>query len=261
MDLAGTINPAYVASGFGVGLLVGMTGVGGGSLMTPLLVLLFSIKVSTAVGTDLLFAAVTKSVGVAVHGWSGSIDWSVTRRLALGSLPAAALTIFLLHLTRQADHPASPFLTSILGGALIVTAICLIGRRWIDRFIAARAETPLSKRPTLATILVGAIIGVLVAASSVGSGAIGMTALVLLYPRVALVKLVGSDIAHAVPLTLLAGLGYWLLGVIDWPLLGSLLIGSIPGIVIGSKLASRVPDAVLRPILAATLAVIGVRMF
>jgi uncharacterized protein len=260
MSLLSTLQPAYVASGFGVGVLVGMTGVGGGSLMTPLLVLLFGLKVTTAVGTDLLFAAATKAVGVAAHQRVGSIDWRITRRLAFGSLPSAALTIWAIHATRQSGHPASPWLAAILGGALIATSICLIGRRWIDRYVESRGEKPLIARPALATVAVGALIGVLVTATSVGAGAIGMTALVVLYPGVPLPKLVGSDIAHAVPLTLLAGAGYWYLGVIDWALLGSLLAGSIPGIVIGSLLASRVPDGVLRPILAAVLLIVGIRM-
>src|SRR5215471_5767338 len=135
MDIGGSINPAFVASGFGVGVLVGLTGVGGGSLMTPLLVLLFGIKVSTAVGTDLLFAAITKSVGVAAHGTTGTIDWRITRRLALGSLPAAALTIGVLYLSRSAGQASSPLLAPILGGALIATALCLVGRRWLERFV------------------------------------------------------------------------------------------------------------------------------
>jgi uncharacterized membrane protein YfcA len=261
MDVVGAISPAYAAAGLGVGILVGLTGVGGGALMTPLLVLLFGVRINTAVGTDLLFAAATKSVGVSVHGRSGSVDWRITGLMALGSLPAAAATIAVLHITRQSGQPSSPLLTAILGGSLVVTAICLVGRRWIDRLVAARPGKPLFERPAAATIALGAVIGVLVTITSVGAGAIGMTVLVLLYPRVPLVKLVGSDIAHAVPLTLLAGAGYWLLGVIDWPLLRSLLVGSIPGIVIGSRLASRVPEAVLRPILAAVLLVVGLRMF
>jgi uncharacterized membrane protein YfcA len=258
MDIGGAINPAYVASGFGVGLLVGLTGVGGGSLMTPLLVVLFGIRISTAVGTDLLFAAITKTVGVAAHGSAGTIDWRLTGRLAMGSLPAAALTILALYLSRKAGQPSSPLLAPILGGALIATAICLVARRWIERWVARRTDA----RPhhPLATVAVGAVLGVVVTGSSVGAGAIGMTALVLLYPHTPLARLVGSDIAHAVPLTLLAGLGYWLLGVIDWPLLGTLLIGSIPGILIGSRLAGHVPEAVLRPILATVLAVVGLRM-
>ena len=261
MGIVDAINPAYVASGFGIGILVGMTGVGGGSLMTPLLVLLFGFKVTTAVGTDLLFAAVTKSVGVGAHGRVGSIDWRITFRLMLGSLPAAALTIWILHVTRRSGHPASPVLAAILGGALIATSLTLLGRRCIDRFVAAREGRPLVGRPALAAVAVGAVIGALVTATSVGAGAIGMTALVVLYPRVPLPTLVGSDIAHAVPLTLLAGAGYWFLGVIDWELLGSLLLGSIPGVIIGSRLASQVPDWVLRPILAAVLLAVGIRMF
>jgi uncharacterized membrane protein YfcA len=259
MDLIAAVHPAYVVSGLAVGILVGMTGVGGGSLMTPLLVLAFGFKVTTAVGTDLLFAAITKSVGVAVHGRGGTVDWRVTRRLAMGSLPAAALTIAMLALTRLSGHAASPLLRPVLGAALLVTAVCLFARHWLGRFVGASSAPPSPRRQAAATVAVGALLGVLVTCSSVGAGAIGMTALVLLYPRAPLPRLVGSDIAHAVPLTLLAGAGYWLLGAVDWPLLGSLLLGSIPGIVIGSRLALRVPDLVLRPVMAAVLAVAGIQ--
>src|SRR5258708_5027623 len=195
MDLGSAISPAYVASGFGVGVLVGMTGVGGGSLMTPLLVLLFGIRISTAVGTDLLFAAVTKTIGVIAHGKTGTVDWQVARRLATGSLPAAALTIAVLYLTRQAGHPSSPILTPILGAALVLTAVSLLARRWLERFVAERSLGALSRHPAVATIVLGAVLGVLVTTTSVGAGAIGMTALVLLYPQIPLARLVGSDIA------------------------------------------------------------------
>ena len=253
-----TLEPAYVVSGFCVGALVGLTGVGGGSLMTPLLVLVVGVRVTTAVGTDLLFAALTKAVGVAVHGTSGTIDWRVTRRLAAGSLPAAALTLLAVHLAGVDSHRIAPFMTGALGVALIATAVCLILRRWIERLVAS-GERVLAhtKAPTVA---LGAVLGVLVSISSVGAGAIGMTALILLYPRLPIPRLVGSDIAHAVPLTLLAGLGYWLIGSVDAALLGSLLLGSIPGIAITSRISGRVPDFVMRPVLATTLAVVGVRM-
>jgi len=254
------IDPAYVASGCGVGMLVGMTGVGGGSLMTPLLVLLFGVKLSAAVGTDLLFAAVTKSVGVAVHGRGGSVDWRITGRLALGSLPAAALTIVVLHMSRASGHSTSALIAPILGVALVVTGLCLFGRRSLDRFIAARGGNAPTRHPVAATVMVGAVIGVLVTVSSVGAGAIGMTALVLIYPRAPLARLVGSDIAHAVPLTFLAGAGYWYLDLINWQILTSLVIGSIPGVAIGSRLAAAVPDQVLRPVLAAVLLIVGMRM-
>lgn len=261
MDFLAAVNPAYVASGFGVGCLVGLTGVGGGSLMTPVLVLLFGFNVTTAVGTDLLYAATTKTAGVAAHGWFGTVDWRITRRLATGSLPAAGLTIAMLYLTGAAGHGGSPALKAVLGGALVLAALCLVFRKRLAALAEKRSLGFLARRPAGPTIAVGALIGALVAASSVGAGAIGMTALVLFYPNVPTARLVGSDIAHAVPLTLLAGAGYWLLGTIDWVLLGALLLGSVPGILVGSRLAVRVPDPVLRPVLATILVILGVRMF
>jgi uncharacterized protein len=252
------IEPAFVLSGFCVGALVGLTGVGGGSLMTPLLVLVFGINVPTAVGTDLLFAAATKTVGVAVHGTQGTVDWRVTRRLAAGSLPAAVLTLLIVHAVGVNSRAVAPYMSGALGGALIATAAAIVARRWLDR-LAARGERLLShaKAPTVA---LGSVLGVLVSLSSVGAGAIGMTALVMLYPRLPIARLVGSDIAHAVPLTLVAGIGYWLLGSIDFGLLFSLLLGSIPGIALASRVSARVPEFVLRPVLATTLAAVGVKM-
>jgi uncharacterized protein len=260
MDFIAAINPAFVTSGFGVGLLVGLTGVGGGSLMTPLLVLVFGINVTAAVGTDLLYASATKTAGVAAHGWLGTVDWLITRRLALGSLPAAALTIAVLYFSGATSHGGSPALKAILGATLVLAAISLLFRRRLVALAEAGSLKWLSQRPALPTIVTGIVVGALVASTSVGAGALGMTVLILLYPQVPVVRLVGADIAHAVPLTLLAGAGYWLLGTIDWTLLGTLLLGSIPGIVIGSRLAARVPDPVLRPILAAVLVVVGVRL-
>jgi uncharacterized membrane protein YfcA len=257
MNFLSTINPLYSVSGFAVGALVGLTGVGGGSLMTPLLVLLFGIHPSTAVGTDLLYAAATKTVGTAVHGASGTVDWGIVGRLAAGSVPATILTIFVLaHLGPQAGA-ANHVITVVLGGALIVTAIAILFRRIILDFFKKRVGTISARRTTISTIVLGAILGVLVSLSSVGAGAIGVTVLLILYPELPAGKLVGSDIAHAVPLTLIAGLGHWLIGSVDLHLLVSLLTGSIPGIIIGSLISSRIPDRVLRPILASALALVG----
>jgi uncharacterized membrane protein YfcA len=258
--LLGIINPAYAASGFGVGMLVGLTGVGGGSLMTPLLVLLFGLEPRAAVGTDLLYASLTKTVGSAVHGSAGTVEWRITGRLALGSIPAALLTVAALYLLGPTDKRLSAIISVILGVALIVTAICVFARPLLLRLMQAVAPTSLFEHRVAATIVFGALLGVLVSISSVGAGAIGMTALVFLYPEVSTVRLVGSDIAHAVPLTLVAGLGHLLLGSIDGGILVSLLAGSVPGIIIGSRLASRVPDVVLRPALATTLAIVGIRL-
>jgi uncharacterized membrane protein YfcA len=254
------INPLYSLSGLLVGALVGFTGVGGGSLMTPLLVLLFGIHPATAVGTDLLYAGLTKISGSIVHNLNGAVDWRVTRRLATGSAPAAALTLLALSHFGANSTSMSALITTILGLALILTAITLIFRGWILRKLAHIVDNASEVRICGLTIALGAALGVLVSISSVGAGAIGVTALLTLYPKLPTVKIVGSDIAHAVPLTLIAGAGHWWIGSVDWWLLASLLIGSIPGIAIGSHFASRVPDGVLRPMLAGTLALVGGRL-
>ncbi len=251
------INPLYTASGFAVGALVGFTGVGGGSLMTPLLVLLFGIHPATAVVTDLLYAGLTKISGSIVHGFNGAIDWKVTRRLALGSVPAAALTLWGLAHFGVDSKGASVAITTTLGFALILTAVTLFFRRRLLKAVARFFNKRNDEEIAALTTVLGAVLGVLVSISSVGAGAIGVTVLLMLYPKMPTVRIVGSDIAHAVPLTLIAGAGHWWIGSVDWPLLVSLLIGSIPGIAIGSHFASRVPERVLRPLLAGTLALVG----
>lgn len=254
------INPLYSLSGFIVGVLVGFTGVGGGSLMTPILVLLFGVAPSTAVGTDLLYAAITKAGGGLVHGLNGTVDWRIVRRLAAGSVPAAVLTLLGLNYIGASQHGASGLITTVLGLALILTAITLLCRKWLLAWTAAYAESLSDRQTRVLTILFGTFLGVLVSISSVGAGAIGVTVLILLYPKLMTVRIVGSDIAHAVPLTLIAGVGHWFLGSIDWVLLVSLLIGSLPGIAIGSHFAAYVPDRVLRHLLASTLAVVGAKL-
>jgi hypothetical protein len=251
------IDPLYVASGFGVGLLVGMTGVGGGSLMTPLLILLFGIHPSTAVGTDLLYAAATKTGGSIVHGWSRSIHWPAVVRLACGSIPAAALTLLAIWQLGLSASSQKSLVNLVLCFALLLTATALIFRRSIMERYRRRLENVDERTTTIATVMVGVALGVLVSLSSVGAGAVGVTALLLLYPRLPMVKIVGSDIVHAVPLTLVAGAGHWALGSVDWHLMGVLLLGSLPGIIIGSWSAVRVPETVLRVALAAVLIVVA----
>jgi len=260
MDFLTSINPLYSLSGFFVGALVGLTGVGGGSLMTPLLVLLFGIHATTAVGTDLLYAAATKTVGTAVHGFSKTVDWGIVGRLAAGSVPATVATLLVLSRVEKQIGAANHLITVVLGFALIVTAVAILFRKIIVDFFQRRTGPDGPKHATAITIALGAILGVLVSLSSVGAGAIGVTVLLILYPTLPAARLVGSDIAHAVPLTLIAGLGHWLIGQVDLHLLVSLLVGSIPGIIIGSLVAARVPDKVLRPILASTLALVGGRL-
>jgi uncharacterized protein len=250
----------YSISGFAVGVLVGLTGVGGGSLMTPLLILLFGIHPETAVGTDLLYAAATKTAGSAVHGFNRNIDWRVVRRLAAGSVPMTIATIALLRHIGTEGATTRNLITIVLTVALLLTAVMLIFREQIVARYATRLAALRQDRVAILTVGVGAVLGVLVSISSVGAGAIGVTALILLYPRLPIARIVGSDIAHAVPLTLAAGIGHWALGSVNFGILVALLIGSIPGIVIGSYAASRIPEVALRLMLAGVLILVATRL-
>ena len=260
IELIHALNPLYVLSGFVVGVLVGLTGIGGGSLMTPLLILMFGVHPATAVGTDLLYAAITKSGGTLFHGFARSIDWRVVGRLAAGSIPIAALTLLILSGLDRSGPAAGEVIKIVLSIALFLTATVLIFRNRILARYAARVVSLEQRSTAVCTVIVGAGIGFLVSISSVGAGAIGAMGLVLLYPQMPMARIVGSDIAHAVPLTLAAGIGHWWLGSTDWLLLASLLAGSLPGIFIGSYFCSRVADGALRMILAVTLTVVAVRL-
>jgi hypothetical protein len=251
------IDPLYVVSGFGVGLLVGMTGVGGGSLMTPLLILLFGIHPATAVGTDLLYASATKTGGTLAHGWAGSIHWPAVIRLMAGSIPASVLTLVVLWQLDLNAEASRSLVNLVLCFALVLTATSLIFRKALMDRYRRRLQQLDAGTTVRATVLVGAALGVLVSISSVGAGAVGVTALLLLYPNLPMTRIVASDIAHAVPLTLVAGIGHWATGAIDWHLLGVLLVGSLPGIFIGTYLAHRVPERALRLVLAATLILVA----
>jgi uncharacterized protein len=250
----------YIVSGLFVGVVVGLTGVGGGSLMTPILVLLFGVHPATAVGTDLLYAAATKTVGTAVHGFSGTIVWRLTGLMALGSAPTAILMIVLLRYVGPFGGEASSLITALLGCALLLTALAMVLRARLQAYAATRAGKISSRTRDLLTVLTGVVLGVFVSLSSVGAGALGVTALVFLYPEMPTKQIVGSDIAHAVPLVLVAGFGHWLIGAVDAGMLGLLLTGSIPGIIVGSLAAPRMPELWLRPILALVLAVVGLRL-
>ena len=254
------LNPL---AGFLVGLLVGFTGVGAGALMTPLLVLVFGIAPHTAVGTDLLFASITKGVGVWVHGARGSIDWLVLRRLSSGSLPVAGLTLVSLHYFPETRELRSLILPT-LGVALVLTSMAMLFQGKLHRLgQQLRTNTPerFKGAQSALTVLAGAILGFLVTLTSVGAGALGVVMLVYLYPyRLTPPKLVGTDIAHAVPLTLIAGLGHLSLGNVDFALLGALLMGSIPGIILGSLLSTKANHAYVRNAIAVTLAIVGSRI-
>jgi uncharacterized membrane protein YfcA len=255
-----TFEPLYSISGLFVGALVGITGVGGGSLMTPLLVLLFGVHPATAVGTDLLYAAITKTAGTAVHGMHGRINWKIVGSLAAGSVPAAVLMLWLLAGVDRKSIGVTNTITVALGWLLVMTAIMLVFRGSILE-LARRAigdRTPPQPATILIlTVILGFCLGILVTLTSVGAGALGVTILLVLYPRLNVREIVGSDIVHAVPLTLIGGMGYWLIGEIDWAMLFALLVGSIPGIIIGSLLAPKLHERTIRIVLAATLAVVA----
>ncbi|HEY3300470.1 MAG TPA: sulfite exporter TauE/SafE family protein [Methylophilaceae bacterium] len=249
----------YIIAGFVVGFLVGLTGVGGGSLMTPILLLFFHIKPAVAVGTDLLFASFTKSVGIFAHGKLGNIDWKMVTLLAIGSVPASIATILVL---RTMDVESSGAIAAIkfwLGIALIITSIAVLLRSKLMALVANDRWIPVQYVPTL-TVLLGVILGCLVTLTSVGAGALGVTALIMLYPKEKITTIVGSDIAHAVPLTLVAGLGHATLGTINYSLLGTLLIGSIPGIYLGSHLSSKIAEHWVRIALACILIYVGLKL-
>jgi len=255
------VNPLFVLAGVLVGAVVGFTGVGGGSMMTPILILVFGVEPATAVGTDLLYAAITNASGSMVHGFNRTIDWRVVGRLALGSVPMTALSIGLLYWLGVDSKITHSIVTKVLGLALLVTAFLLFLRKPLLKWYVAHVgdlDPVLVRR---LTILTGAALGVLVTISSVGAGAIGVTALVLLYPRMEAQRIVGSDIAHAVPLTLLAGLGHSALGSIDMHILVSMLCGSLPAIIVASVAAARTSDTVVRVALGVVLLLVVLRFW
>jgi hypothetical protein len=239
---------------------MGATGVGGGSLMTPLLILLFGVHPATAVGTDLLYSGMTKVNGAVIHGMNRTVDWRVTGNLALGSIPAAIATLLFTAWLRRHGASSSHVVTFVVGVALIATAIVMLARKWLFDRIAAYSKRLSESQRFWLTVALGAVLGALTCFSSVGAGAIGVTFLILLYADMPTAKIVGSDIAHAVPLTLISGAGHWILGSVDWHLLFALLVGSLPGITIGSHLAGRVSDKLLRKIIAIVLGAVGVRL-
>jgi uncharacterized protein len=255
------VDLGFIISGFLVGMLVGVTGVGGGSLMTPLLVFLFGFKPVVAVGTDLLFAAITKTSGVFVHhGNHKSVEWRIVGLLAAGSLPASVATLFVLNHFARIGTEITHVITFSLGIALILTALALIFRTKLQKVGKSSEEHVPGRFHHLqapATVVTGVVLGSLVTLSSVGAGALGTVALLFLYPRLSTLKVVGTDLAHAIPLTAVAGFGHWQLGHVDFTLLGSLLVGSLPGIWIGSHLSAKIPEKVLRPVLAGVLMLIG----
>lgn len=250
-------------AGFGVGLLVGLTGVGGGALMTPILVLLFGVAPTTAVGTDLWFAAITKLFGGAVHHRRGTVDWEVFRRLCYGSMPAAVLTLAWLNYSGM-DKLRNGMIVQALGVVLLITAFAMVFKKRFHA-IGQRLRTHAPARfkgaqPAL-TMVAGAILGFLVTLTSIGAGALGAVMLVYLYPlRMNPARLVGTDIVHAIPLTIVAGIGHMMMGNVDFSLLGAMLVGSVPGIILGSLAGAKAPEHLLRGGIAAVLVFVGVKI-
>lgn len=254
---------AYILSGLLVGFIVGMTGVGGGSLMTPLLVMGFGIAPSTAVGTDLLYASITKAGGALVHDRRRHVQWKVVGRLALGSVPAALVTIGLIKLAGIDKDQLSAIITPTLGVTLVLTSLALFFKERLQAMGRRKSvflEGASRRRGAMATVATGVVLGALVTVSSVGAGSLGAVALFFLYPLLPAIKIIGSDIAHAVPLTAAAGLGHLYMGTVDFGLLTNLLIGSLPGIALGSWLGGSVPERFLRLTLACMLLIVGARL-
>jgi uncharacterized membrane protein YfcA len=248
-----------IISGFGIGAIVGMTGVGGGSLMTPLLIGVFKLNPAVAIGTDLWFAAITKSGGAWAHHRHGHVDYRITGLMLAGSIPASLATVALMHYTGVTKGWASA-LTFSLGIALLLTAVTIAYRSaWQALGLRLERWLPESRKNVL-TVAAGFLLGVLVSLSSIGAGALGATLILLLYPRLPAHRLVGTDIAHAVPLTLVAGIGHATLGHVDWQLLGALLIGSLPGIWLGAQLTKVMPDKLVRALLCVSLVTAGLKV-
>jgi uncharacterized membrane protein YfcA len=251
----------YIVSGFAVGLLVGMTGVGGGSLMTPMLTLLFGVSPSVAVGTDLAFASITKSAGTFTHRLRGTVRWDIVRLLCIGALPAAVVATLALKAFGGLNKEIGQLIRYSIAGSVLLTVVALLFKSKMMAWINAHPEKQLQGRALKwATVISGVLLGTLVTISSIGAGAIGATLLVMLYPRMSPAEVAGTDIAYAVPLTAIAAFGHWWLGSINWELLGSLLIGSLPGITLGSWVARSVPERFLRALLAMTLTGVAVKL-
>lgn len=252
----------FVVAGLVVGFVVGLTGVGGGSLMTPIL-LAFGIPPTTAVGTDLLYAAFTKTGGVFVHHKKKNIDWKITGWLSLGSVPAALLTLWILHSIKTDISALNNIIKYSLGWALLFTSVAVLFKNKIMAFSQKHSGDKFHTESTtqnVLTVAIGVFLGATVTLTSIGAGALGTVTLFFLYPILATPRLVGTEIAHAVPLTLVAGLGHASMGNMDFGLLGQLLIGSLPGIYMGSILSGRVPDLFLRNAIAVMLFFVGYKL-
>ncbi|MCO8097837.1 sulfite exporter TauE/SafE family protein [Acinetobacter lwoffii] len=261
----------FILAGVLVGFCVGVTGVGGGSLMTPILISLFRIEPHIAIGTDLLYAAISKFCGSFVHAKKMNIVWPIVIWLAVGSIPASFATHWVLdnYLSQSTHYKA--VLTMVLGFMLTITGLSILFRTQIENLFNKYRKQELpdmtqdlekvklqAKEKRVAIIIMGIILGIFVTLSSVGAGAFGIMALVVMFPNLPMIRIIGSDVVHAVLLTLVAGLGHMSSGNVDFMLLMWLLVGSIPAIIVGTLLSSRMPEKLIRKILGITLFALGV---
>ncbi|OIU87627.1 MULTISPECIES: sulfite exporter TauE/SafE family protein [unclassified Acinetobacter] len=261
----------FILAGVLVGFCVGVTGVGGGSLMTPILISLFRIEPHIAIGTDLLYAAISKFCGSFVHAKKMNIVWPIVIWLAVGSIPASFATHWVLdnYLSQSTHYKA--VLTMVLGFMLTITGLSILFRNQIENLFNKYRKQELpdmtqdlekvklqAKEKRVAIIIMGIILGIFVTLSSVGAGAFGIMALVVMFPNLPMIRIIGSDVVHAVLLTLVAGLGHMSSGNVDFMLLMWLLVGSIPAIIVGTLLSSRMPEKLIRKILGITLFALGV---
>ena len=256
------IDVAYALAGALTGFVVGLTGVGGGALMTPILLIFFGVSPTTAIATDLWFAAITKLVGARVHHTNGNVDWQVARRLWLGSLPVALLIVVMVSLGAQVAKV--DWLTKAIGIVVLITAIGLLVAPKLVAYARGRRigqpEQFKAAQPAL-TVMSGGVLGLCVALTSVGAGALGSVMLLYIYPlRMTPHRLVATDIVHAIPLAVVAGLGYLFAGMVDWWMLASLLVGSVPTVLLGSLLAGRIPGRAVQLALALVLLAAGVKV-
>mgnify|MGYP003584269315 FL=1 len=256
----------FILAGVLVGFCVGITGVGGGSLMTPILISLFRIEPHIAIGTDLLYAAISKFCGSMVHAKKLNIVWPIVLWLALGSIPASIVTHWVLEHYLSGSSSYKAILTTVLGFMLTLTGISIVFRAQIERFFAKYRKAQISeleqnfdiKGKKIYVVIMGIVLGVFVTLSSVGAGAFGIMALILMFPNLPMIRIIGSDVVHAVLLTSVAGFAHMTSGNVDFHLLGWLLVGSIPAIIIGTLISSRLPERLIRKILGITLFALGI---
>jgi uncharacterized membrane protein YfcA len=255
------MDPAIIAFGLGIGLLVGMTGMGGASLMTPLLIIVFGISPVTAIGTDIFYAAVTKTVGGYQHLKMKTVHRGIAFWLAVGSVPSAIAGVYVIELLQRSyGEDLDKLVLGMLGGALLVVGVATLLRSvFFKDVIAERYAIHLYRRHIIAAVVTGAVTGFVIGLTSAGSGTLIAIALIAIF-RLTPQRVVGTDIFHAAVLLWAAGIAHWVGGNVDFVLAGNILLGSVPGVLLGGLLSVRVPQGLLRRALAVVLIASGVTL-